>query len=430
MPETAFVNNVQEPLPPQNVTKPKQSRDGGMLGWTMVFASFMTSFIQDGFRYSFGLLLPQVEDHFSVGRAEASLTSSILTFLTLALGPVAALLLPRLGHRATTILGSVLATLGLALAGLYIQLVDSTEANIVVFHATAGGLTGIGFGLKFLPAMDILTYYFSGRLGLALGVGAAGSALGQVVLAPLLSVATSHLGLATTFYCQAGLISSGLLFGLLYRLPKVEGLDGGQAITPTQLTVKDLMKSPTFHIMNLFHLFFHFGIFTVLAFTIDRAEQLGLSADYDLSLLFSIMGVCNCLGRVGFGFLLDRFRHQAILLTTAVTVTNAGIIILSAFLTTFTGQAIFCGIFGATFGSYVSSIVFTLQLLLPDTSSALGLILFSSALASLASPPLVGLLYDLTSSFTSGFVAAGGLAFLAALLPLVLLLPRINKNIG
>ena len=39
--------------------------------------------LQDGFRDSFGLLMPSLADHFDVGRAEAILTCSIMTLLTL-----------------------------------------------------------------------------------------------------------------------------------------------------------------------------------------------------------------------------------------------------------------------------------------------------------------------------------------------------------
>ena len=38
------------------------------------------------FRDSFGLLLPAIADHFQVGRAEAALTSSFMTLLTLGSG--------------------------------------------------------------------------------------------------------------------------------------------------------------------------------------------------------------------------------------------------------------------------------------------------------------------------------------------------------
>ena len=44
------------------------------------------------FRYSFGLLLPALVDHFKIGRAEAALTSSFMTLLQLGSGGTEALL--------------------------------------------------------------------------------------------------------------------------------------------------------------------------------------------------------------------------------------------------------------------------------------------------------------------------------------------------
>ena len=124
--------------------------------------------LQDGFRDSFGLLLPLLAAHFSVGRASASLTSSIMTLLTLGSGPLVASLLPTFGHRTLSLLGALLATLGLLLAGLYIELASSPQ--ILFLHLTVGLTTGLGFGLLYLPAMDIVEHYFSKRLGLAISV--------------------------------------------------------------------------------------------------------------------------------------------------------------------------------------------------------------------------------------------------------------------
>ena len=92
--------------------------DGGCLAWTIVAASFMVSFLQDGFRDSFGLILPTISSHFNIGRAEAALTNSIMTFLTLGSGPLAAFLVKRLGHRIVTLIGVSLATVGLFISGL------------------------------------------------------------------------------------------------------------------------------------------------------------------------------------------------------------------------------------------------------------------------------------------------------------------------
>ena len=69
--------------------------DGGCMAWIIVAASFMVSFLQDGFSNSFGIILPSISDNFGVGRAESSLTNSIMTALTLGSGPFAAFMVKR-----------------------------------------------------------------------------------------------------------------------------------------------------------------------------------------------------------------------------------------------------------------------------------------------------------------------------------------------
>ena len=99
-----------------------------------------------------------------------------MVFLTLASSPLAAWTASRLGSRATLALGVVTASAGLLGAAAYIHLVSTdrprsaTEANmtttsttasssghpnIVVLYATVGLLTGLGFGLTYLPSMTV-----------------------------------------------------------------------------------------------------------------------------------------------------------------------------------------------------------------------------------------------------------------------------------
>ena len=149
------------------------------MAWTVVAASFMISLIQEGTIYSFGILVPRISDRFGVGRAEASLASSIFIFLTFASGPaVAALIIrwltlqmkgtmgnmdiiahidlcySRWGHRPVTILGAVLSAAGLLGAAVYIHL--SLAPSILVLYVCVGLVTGLGFGLMYLPAWDII----------------------------------------------------------------------------------------------------------------------------------------------------------------------------------------------------------------------------------------------------------------------------------
>ena len=83
----------------------------------------------------------------------------------------------------------------------------------------------------------------------------------------------------------------------------------------------------------------------------DRAElKFGISAEHT-SVLLSVMGACNFVGKIVFGAILDKFRPHALHLTAAVLLQNS----VSIF---------------------------------------------------------VGHLYDVTSSYTSGFLLDGGLSLL------------------
>ena len=81
-------------------------------------------------------------------------------------------------------------------------------------------LTGLGFGLMYLPAWDIVEVYFDRRLGLATGVAAAGSGLGQLVFSPLFHHAELHLGLEGTLYLLAGLVTTGAGAGYFFKTLK------------------------------------------------------------------------------------------------------------------------------------------------------------------------------------------------------------------
>ena len=96
-----------------------------------------------------------------------------MVFLTLASSPLAAWTASRLGSRATLALGVVTASAGLLGAAAYIHLTStdrprsaaeanmtststsSGHPNILVLYATVGLLTGLGFGLTFLPSMTV-----------------------------------------------------------------------------------------------------------------------------------------------------------------------------------------------------------------------------------------------------------------------------------
>jgi len=432
--------------------------DGGCLAWMIVAASFMVSFLQDGFRDSFGLLLPSVSMHFNTGRTEAAMTNSIMTFLTLGSGPLVAFMVQKIGHRNVTVIGVFLASLGLLVAGFSIEYM--APPSLAVLYVSVGLMTGLGFGFMYLPAMDIIEVYFDRNLGLATGIAAAGSGLGQLIMAPVIHILEEKMGLAFTMTFLSGTVALAIVFAFIYRVPKKRKshsfYEGRSDLTffhehvkvvkisptPEDYTFNShhsetgertrgclsalltsytsIFKSPAMIVLLLSHFLMHIAIFAAFAFTADRALVLGLSK-HSTAQLLSVMGVSNCIGRIVFGKLLDVFRNKAFTLTGIVLLVNALVVTVSDYLTSFAGQAVFAAVFGATFGAYISSVVVILKLINKDKiTDSLGVCLMVFALASLVGPAIVGQIFDAHGSYRVGFLVAGCFGLVGALIfPLV-----------
>ncbi|VDO42319.1 unnamed protein product [Brugia timori] len=125
--------------------------DGGW-GWVVVVGSFFIHVFADGIVYSFGILLEIIMKEFDVSNAKASMIISLLTGLTLGMGPIASAITNKFGCRVTTILGSLIATTGCA--------TSYYATSVEYLMVSVGCVMGIGFGLMYCPAIVIVSMYF------------------------------------------------------------------------------------------------------------------------------------------------------------------------------------------------------------------------------------------------------------------------------
>ena len=116
--------------------------------------------------YSFGVFLPSLTTFFETGRATSTVILSIMTFMTLGCGPMAAFVVVKMGHRGTTIFGATLSCLAFILTAL---LAYFEVKYIVVYYTVTGGLVGLGFCFMYLPAVDVIDHWFDKKIGLAQG---------------------------------------------------------------------------------------------------------------------------------------------------------------------------------------------------------------------------------------------------------------------
>ncbi|XP_034669106.1 monocarboxylate transporter 13 [Drosophila subobscura] len=151
--------------------------DGGW-GWLVLFGSCLTNILIPGTIKSFGVLFVEFVEEFNATTTKASWIPAICYFLYSSLGPVSSILSVKYSYRTVTLLGGASASLGMILS--------FWASSVEYLYISYGVLVGIGAGLSFPPTVYIVTSYFVKLRGLANGLCISGSALGSIILPPLL----------------------------------------------------------------------------------------------------------------------------------------------------------------------------------------------------------------------------------------------------
>ncbi|XP_075151700.1 solute carrier family 16 member hermes [Haematobia irritans] len=151
--------------------------DGGW-GWLVLAGSMMVNILIPGTIKSFGVLFVEFLEAFEASPATAAWIPALCYFLYSSLGPVSSILSVKYSYRTVTVLGGASAALGMILS--------YWASSVTYLYLSYGLLVGIGAGLSFPPTVYIVTSYFVKYRGLANGLCISGSALGSIILPPVL----------------------------------------------------------------------------------------------------------------------------------------------------------------------------------------------------------------------------------------------------
>jgi len=206
--------------------------DGGW-GWFVVLASFMIHIIADGITYSFGVFLVELIEDLGADRGATSFIPSILVGVTLGSGPIASYFTNKYGCRLVTIAGAVLAASGMA--------ISAAADSIVILYFTVGVLTGLGFGLIYLPAIVSVSIYFEKKRAFATGIAVCGSGLGTFIFAPLTKELINAFGWKGAMLVTAAIILVIILFGCLMK-PLKPSEPAAKAITNATTEEKETLS--------------------------------------------------------------------------------------------------------------------------------------------------------------------------------------------
>ncbi|KXN68487.1 MFS general substrate transporter, partial [Conidiobolus coronatus NRRL 28638] len=160
----------------------------GKFAWLMVFVAFMVQFALFGTIGSFGVYLGEyLQKDFN------DQSSTLLAFIgSLGSGVYsiscipAGILVSKFGHRKIMLIGAFLFGFGLIIA--------SFATKIWLLFLGQSILLGVGASFTFIPAISIVPQWFDKQMGIGVGICAAGSGVGGLIISPIIQAINNQIG--------------------------------------------------------------------------------------------------------------------------------------------------------------------------------------------------------------------------------------------
>ena len=294
-------------------------------GYKIIIGGFTAQFFTVGFfTYSVSLFFPLIISELDSDITEIMFGPTFATIIGLVAMPIAGLLLDRYSIQLIMALGSIFFAIGL----WSLAKITSATQFIFVFGFTmsiANCLVGS------MSSSALISHWFEKNRGRALGLSAAGTSIGGIVLPATFAVLINLYGWRTTLE----LFSASLLFILLPIIlftvrdkpPRAKKeIDTTRADSESlsvkesiEMTTRDFISIPNFWYLGISLGLLFSGYSAVLANLTPYVIDLGLGTQ-DASFFIMIIAINGLFGKLLFGFAADKFPLRTCLVVTQILV--------------------------------------------------------------------------------------------------------------
>lgn len=389
------------------------------IGWRQVACGFVLLACVSTITTSYSVIAVPLAAEFKPSRAVIGLAMTVIAGISAILAPFLGGFMDRTSVKRMMLAGAVLLAAGFAA----LTLAHSFNQILLVYGlliAPANVLLGP------VAVTVLLSRWFVNRRGAALGIAIAGIAMGGILFPPVIQAFLSHYPwrealrlfalviLALTLLAAALVVNSPAAKGL-----HPDGLDAEPARpsgSQVPLSVRAILTDPAFWLIVMMVAVVTSGmkgmVTNLAPMAIDQGVKPAAAA-----LLLSAYSTCALLAKLLFAGIADRINLRY-LAVTSLAGFAAGMLVLTqaqlgyGLIATGVGLV---GLFGGLMvplESMLGARVFGRQ----AVGRAVGLLSMVLLVALMATPPLFGLIFDLTGSYRGIYYTFGGLAILATLL--------------
>jgi MFS family permease len=375
--------------------------------WRMVAAAFVVGFVVFGTIYSFGAFLEPIAADFQSGRVATSALFSIASVVFYLGGSVTGPLSDRFGPRIMVGAGALL--MGGALIAM--GFVDRLWLGYIAY----GVGVGVGTACAYIPTLAIVGGWFVRRRNTALGVAAAGTGCGMLIVPPLAAALIDCCGWRTASVLL-GVGCSALLMAcaaVVVRPPLA------RAASPRPLS--RVVRSADFMMLYVSWVLATTALFVPFVFLPTFALEHG-AGPVAASALLSVFGGVSVIGRAGIGFLSDRIGSVRIFKMSVLLMGASYALWWTA--ASYASLLVFALVLGLAYGVRIALMpavlieIFGLQ----NLGALLGTFFTASGISAILGPLLAGLIVDRSGGFQWAIVFAGVMGMLGflAIVPLQL----------
>lgn len=382
--------------------------------WLLPFAAalgYSTSVIHV---YSIGPFIEPLQQAFGWSRAQISMGLTISSFISAIFCIPIGMLVDRIGPRRVGLAGVLLMSGALALLGT----TTGTTANWVALWVT------VALGTLWVQATvwtSAVASRFEASRGLAFAITLSGASLSTAVAPVLATWLIGAYGWRTAFTAMGG-IWAALVFPVLLLCFRGAQDEGGRKHASTTSPVKVLkgvtlaegLRSPTLYKLLLASGVFSFTAIGAVVHFVPILTDRG-AAPLAAAGITALVGIFSIVGRIGTGFLLDRFPgHLVGAVAFMLPIVSALLLLLDG--ANPLSQAVAAAALGLTVGSEVDVIAFLAarHFGLRNFGALYGALVMALSLGTAFGPLAAGTVFDHAGSYAPFLVLAIVLMALSA----------------